>query len=178
MPPNIQNTRSTSSLDKRVRKSCGSSGIHECRGTKNISLPSSTMPKLWRWNAVVSSSVVKSNLSHRLWQHSFLSFGNFTELNRTVTYVEGIRTLGSDVDTIDEDGSVGVIIVLAEESMTSDTGVGGCGSDTVAAIEEAGGKSCAWVEDDDVVTEGVNCDAFGFGDMKAVAVNLKVDILF
>ncbi|GFU28315.1 hypothetical protein TNCV_99801 [Trichonephila clavipes] len=40
---------------------------------------------------------------------------------------EGTRTSGLDVDavTIDEDGSVGVFIVLAEESMTSDTGVGG-----------------------------------------------------
>ncbi|GFY00531.1 hypothetical protein TNCV_2139281 [Trichonephila clavipes] len=44
------------------------------------------MPKLWRWRSVVSPSTANlSNLSHRLWQHSFLPFGNFTELNRTVT---------------------------------------------------------------------------------------------
>ncbi|GFV21932.1 hypothetical protein TNCV_4526191 [Trichonephila clavipes] len=36
-------------------------------------------------DSVVSPSIVKNfNLSHILWQHSFLSFGNFTELNRTV----------------------------------------------------------------------------------------------
>ncbi|GFU18112.1 hypothetical protein TNCV_1446651 [Trichonephila clavipes] len=52
---------------------------------KHISLPSSSMAKLWRWRSVVSPSIVKkSNLSHRLGQHSFLPFGNFTELNRTI----------------------------------------------------------------------------------------------
>ncbi|GFY12624.1 hypothetical protein TNCV_2448151 [Trichonephila clavipes] len=36
--------------------------------------------------SVVSLSIVKkSNLSHRLWQHPFLPFGKFTEINRTVT---------------------------------------------------------------------------------------------
>ncbi|GFT79837.1 putative DD41D transposase [Trichonephila clavipes] len=42
---------------------------------------------MWRWRSVVPPSTVrKSNLSHRLWQHSFLPFGNFTEQNRTVTF--------------------------------------------------------------------------------------------
>ncbi|GFV59697.1 hypothetical protein TNCV_1907681 [Trichonephila clavipes] len=41
---------------------------------------------LWRWKSVASpSNFKKSNLSHRLWKHSFLPFGNFTKLNRTVT---------------------------------------------------------------------------------------------
>ncbi|GFY26752.1 hypothetical protein TNCV_4374981 [Trichonephila clavipes] len=60
------------------------SEITSTGGLENISLPSSSMPKLWR--SVVSPSIVKkSNLSHRHSQHSFLQFGNFNELNRTVT---------------------------------------------------------------------------------------------
>ncbi|GFX81043.1 nitric oxide synthase [Trichonephila clavipes] len=48
--------------------------------------PSSSMPKMWR--SGVSPSIVREfNLFHRLWQHSFLPFGYFTELNRTVTYM-------------------------------------------------------------------------------------------
>ncbi|GFW35323.1 hypothetical protein TNCV_594741 [Trichonephila clavipes] len=90
MPPNTNEyTRSKCPLNQWVRKSCGQSQIKpQVQGLENISLPSSCMPKLWRRRLVVSPSIVKkSNLSHRLWQHSFLPFGNFTELNRTVTYM-------------------------------------------------------------------------------------------
>ncbi|GFU16475.1 hypothetical protein TNCV_836471 [Trichonephila clavipes] len=55
----------------------------KCKGLENISRPSSSMPKLWRWRSVVSPSI--ANLPHRLCQHSFLPFRNFPELNRTVT---------------------------------------------------------------------------------------------
>ncbi|GFW45634.1 hypothetical protein TNCV_3245721 [Trichonephila clavipes] len=55
-------------------------------GWRIFPFPSSSTPKLWRWRSVLSPSIVKnSNLSQRLWQHSFLPFRNFTELNRTVT---------------------------------------------------------------------------------------------
>ncbi|GFW05908.1 hypothetical protein TNCV_603801 [Trichonephila clavipes] len=37
----------------------GRSRNHECRGLENISLPSSSMPKLWRWKYVVSPSIVE-----------------------------------------------------------------------------------------------------------------------
>ncbi|GFV73731.1 hypothetical protein TNCV_3374291 [Trichonephila clavipes] len=40
-------SRPEGSINQWVRKSCGLN--HECRGLENISLPFSTMPKLWSW---------------------------------------------------------------------------------------------------------------------------------
>ncbi|GFX38162.1 hypothetical protein TNCV_3837611 [Trichonephila clavipes] len=79
-------TRNTCSLNQRVRKSCGRLQLKP-RVQRTGEYPSScSMPKLWRWRSVVPPSIVKkSNLSHKLWQHSFLPLGSFTELNRTVT---------------------------------------------------------------------------------------------
>ncbi|GFX82632.1 hypothetical protein TNCV_1193071 [Trichonephila clavipes] len=82
MPNASKYTRSACSLNQWVR-----SQYTESTSTgdwRTFCSPSSSMPKLWRWRSVVSPSIVKeSNLSHRLWQHSFLPFGNFTELNRS-----------------------------------------------------------------------------------------------
>ncbi|GFY12382.1 hypothetical protein TNCV_284851 [Trichonephila clavipes] len=71
MPPNTLrvHTECTCSLNQWVQKSCGLN--HECRGLGNIPLTSSSMTKMWRWRSVVSPSIIP--------------FGNFTELNRTVT---------------------------------------------------------------------------------------------
>ncbi|GFU82724.1 hypothetical protein TNCV_265211 [Trichonephila clavipes] len=70
MPPNTLRVHTEYVLVKSVdSKSCGLS--HERRGLENISLPFSSMQKLWRWRWVVSPSIVPS--------------GNFAELNRTVT---------------------------------------------------------------------------------------------
>ncbi|GFW61960.1 uncharacterized protein TNCV_4669851 [Trichonephila clavipes] len=59
---------STCSLNQWVRSLVGGcSRNHKCRGLKNISLSSSSMPKLWWWRWVVSPSIVKkSNLSQVL----------------------------------------------------------------------------------------------------------------
>ncbi|GFV05902.1 hypothetical protein TNCV_2552691 [Trichonephila clavipes] len=65
-------TRKTCSLNQWVRKSCGLN--HECRGLENISLPSSSMAKLWSWRYVVAPSIAPS--------------GNFSVLKRTATCME------------------------------------------------------------------------------------------
>ncbi|GFY01362.1 hypothetical protein TNCV_5078281 [Trichonephila clavipes] len=76
-----------------------------------------------------------------------------------------------------------LIIVLAEES----NNIGHRswwlkGSDTVAANEDGGcfPKICASVEDDDVVTEEVDCDGtFGFEGYESGCSKFKaLDILF
>ncbi|GFW22198.1 hypothetical protein TNCV_1429521 [Trichonephila clavipes] len=70
MPPNTLRVNTEYVLVKSVGpKSCGLS--HERKELENISLPFSSMQKLWRGRYVVSPSIVPS--------------GNFTELNRTVT---------------------------------------------------------------------------------------------
>ncbi|GFT40736.1 hypothetical protein TNCV_4042271 [Trichonephila clavipes] len=61
-----------------------------------------------------------------------------------------------------EDYSIWVNILLVVDSASLDKGIGGRGSDTVAAAEELEGKRCAWVEDDMGIT-GVDIDIFGFG---------------
>ncbi|GFU22490.1 hypothetical protein TNCV_1304021 [Trichonephila clavipes] len=47
MPDDTKYPPSTWSLNQWIRESCGLK--HECRGLENISLPFSSMPKLWRW---------------------------------------------------------------------------------------------------------------------------------
>ncbi|GFU66120.1 hypothetical protein TNCV_2857931 [Trichonephila clavipes] len=54
-PPSTQ--RNTCSLNQWIRKSCGLN--HECRGLENISLPFSSMPKLWRWRHLRGISLSK-----------------------------------------------------------------------------------------------------------------------
>ncbi|GFX36190.1 hypothetical protein TNCV_2065311 [Trichonephila clavipes] len=73
------------------------------------------------------------------------------------------KLVDGEADFIDEDGSIGVNILLIVESTASDTGVSYSGCDTVAAIEEAEGSSRASVDEDDVETAGVDFDAFGLG---------------
>ncbi|GFW67057.1 hypothetical protein TNCV_4030771 [Trichonephila clavipes] len=89
MPPNTLRLHTESVLIKSVGLKVLWTVVAETTsagGLENISLPFSSMPKLWRWRSVVSPSVVKkSDLPHRLWQHSFFPIGNIPELNRTVT---------------------------------------------------------------------------------------------
>ncbi|GFV10763.1 hypothetical protein TNCV_1756011 [Trichonephila clavipes] len=78
MPPNTLRVHSEYVLVKSVGPKvlwAVAAETTSARGLENISLPSSSMPKLWRWRSVVSPCIVKIDRP----------FGNFIELNRTVT---------------------------------------------------------------------------------------------
>ncbi|GFV07098.1 hypothetical protein TNCV_2674011 [Trichonephila clavipes] len=85
--------------------------------------------------------------------------------SRTVVNAGGGRILELDEEAnmIEEGDSIRVNILLVVESASLDIGIGGLGSDIVAAIEEVDDKRCAEIEDDDVKTRGVDIDIVCFG---------------
>ncbi|GFT76674.1 hypothetical protein TNCV_3135011 [Trichonephila clavipes] len=65
------------------------------------------------------------------------------------------------VGMIEEDDSIGVKLLL--EGASLHVGIGGGDSELLVDIEEVDGKRCAWVEEDDVETSGVDIDKFVLG---------------